>query len=237
MKEFKADMHIHTCLSPCADITMSPRSIVDTARKKGLDIIAICDHNSAENVPAALRCGERIGVKVIGGMEITTAEEVHVLALFDSLKSLFEVQNIVYKGLGEDEKIAEEQVIADENDIVIGFNKKLLISATNTSINEIVDTIHTLNGLAIASHIDRESFSVTGQLGFIPEGLRFDALEVINVDNVKNYSFRDVVYITSSDAHFLWDIGQRYTTFLMENASFEEIKQCMQSKMTRRIII
>ena len=82
IKEFKADMHIHTCLSPCADLEMSPRNIIKEAKKKGLDIIGICDHNSAENFPAVEKSANKEGIKVIGGIEITSREEVHVLALF-----------------------------------------------------------------------------------------------------------------------------------------------------------
>ena len=85
MKLYKADMHIHTCLSPCGDWGMSPRAIVEKSRQMGLDIIAICDHNTAENAGASIRSGEKHGITVLPGMEICSKEEVHVLAIFGTL--------------------------------------------------------------------------------------------------------------------------------------------------------
>lgn len=230
MREFKADLHIHTCLSPCAGLEMSPKNIVKEAKKKGLQIIGICDHNSAENVPAVEKTAAREGIKVIGGMEVTSKEEVHILALFDTEDKLFSLQEIVYENLRgtNDEKLYGEQVIVNEVEEVIGFSKKLLIGSTDITISRLVNLIHELDGLAIAAHVDREGFGIIGQLGFIPDGLPLDALEIVEPSKRDSIPQKDdFPFITSSDAHSLENIGKRYTTFLMKNVSIDEMRKCL----------
>lgn len=243
MREFRGDLHIHTCLSPCGDLSMLPIEIVKRAKEKGLDIIGICDHNSAENVVAVRKAGEREEVSVIGGIEITSEEEVHILALFDSTDALSIIQDIIYNHLpGEnDEETFGYQVVVDENDEVKGINRKLLIGATTLLIDRIVDIIHRFKGIAIAAHIDRDSFSIISQLGFIPEGLAFDALEVspynIAEDIRRRFpSVNDFPIITSSDAHYLEDIGKGRTSFLMEEPSVEELRKAFRGIEGRKIL-
>lgn len=195
---------------------MTPRLIMKKAKEKGIDIIAITDHNSAENVPCAKAIGEKEGIFVIGGIEVTTKEEVHILALFDNDTNLFSFQERLYLDIPliEDEGF-NDQVIVDENDFVLGFNKRLLVSATGLSIEETIAIIHSLDGIAIAAHIER-TFGLVAQLGFIPEGLELDGIEAKGK-------------IASSDAHFLEDIGERYTTFEIENKSFNQIKSALRN--------
>ena len=240
MKEFKADLHIHTCLSPCADLEMSPRNVVSEAKRKGLHVIGICDHNSAENVPAVEKNAAREGIAVIGGMEVTSKEEVHIVALFGSEESLFSLQEIVYQNLHgtNDEKRYGEQVIVNEQEEVTGFSNKLLIGATDITIEKLVDLIHEREGLAIAAHVDREGFGIIGQLGFIPEGLPLDALELADPSNRDRIPLEvRLPFITSSDAHKLEDIGRRSTTFLMQAASTAEIRRCLSGVEGRRMRI
>jgi predicted metal-dependent phosphoesterase TrpH len=240
MCEFKADLHIHTCLSPCADLEMSPKRIAKEAKKKGLDIIGICDHNSAENFPAMEKSAKLEGIKAIGGIEITSREEVHILGLFGNESDLFLMQKAVYSnlhGVNNDERYGL-QVVVNENDEVLGFNNKLLINATELSVEEIVDLIHKFNGIAIAAHIDREGFSIISNLGLIPESLRLDALEIIEPSKRDLYdSDRNFVFISSSDAHMIKDIGKRFSCFLMKESSFEEIRKCMYRENGRKVII
>jgi hypothetical protein len=180
LRPFRADLHVHTCLSPCAELDMTPRQIVDAAKGKGLDILAITDHNSAENTEAARRAASGSGLVVLSGMEITSSEEVHVLALFEDGEGAMRMQDIVYENLppGEnDEELYGQQVIVNEFDEVMGFNTRLLITATRLSLEALVSMIHSCGGLCVASHIDREAFSVISQLGFIPGDAGFDALE------------------------------------------------------------
>lgn len=237
------DLHIHTCLSPCADSAMIPTKIVKKAKSKGLDVIGICDHNSAENVMAVKRAGERKKLGVIGGIEITSREEVHILAFFDKENNLFELQKIIYDNLSgiNDEKIFGEQIIVDEEDKALGFNKRLLIGATELSIEKVIDTIHSLDGLAIASHIDRERFSIIGQLGFIPDGLNLDGLEIspkVSLENerLKFAQTSNFPLITFSDAHTIEDIGKSTTSFLINEASVSEIKKGLLNQDGRSIL-
>ncbi len=236
-------MHLHTCLSPCADSTMSPMAIVKEAKKQNLQMIGICDHNSVENVEAVRMVGKRERLTVMGGIEITSQEEVHILGFFGKKTALQDIQDIIYKNLpGEnDENLFGEQTVADEYDRVIGSNKRLLIGATGLSVEKIVDTIHRLGGLAIASHIDRQSFSIIGQLGFVPQGLTLDALEISSLaSRERRYSFSqryDFPLLTFSDAHCLEDIGRSFSSFLMEEASVEETKKALIGKEGRKTII
>lgn len=240
LKEFKADLHIHTCLSPCADEELSPQRIIKQAKINSLDIVGICDHNSAENVVAIRNLGEREKIAVIGGMEATSQEEAHILALFDHERDLFDFQAAIYERLSgsNDEKAFGKQLIINENDEIVGVNTRLLIGATSLSLQNITQTIHSLRGLAIASHIDRGSFSIISQLGFIPEGLRLDALELSpnyeqRMRNPERYGFP---LVTFSDAHFLEDIGKSFTIFLMEEANIEEIKKALSGEEDRRVM-
>lgn len=241
VKSFNADLHIHTCLSPCADLTMSPKRVVGRALEEDLDIIAICDHNSAENVEAAKNAAEEKELTVMAGMEINSREEVHVIAIFDQIQQVLKLQNIVYDNLPPEENKEElfgQQIIANELDEVEGFNKKLLIAATDLTLNEIVENIHQLKGLAIAAHVDRESYSIIAQLGFIPEKLELDAVEIsshISIEKAmeKFPQLRKFPVITSSDAHFLQDIRKVSTIFTVEKPVIDEIRMALKNQQGR----
>jgi len=240
MKGYKMDLHIHTCLSPCAELEMLPTTIIKQARDKNLDVVGICDHNSAENVSAVERAGEKEGVQVLGGMEICSSEEVHILAFFDDDGALLEMQNIVYENLfGEnDEKCFGGQIIVDEYDKIIGSTNKLLIGSTSLGIDRIVELVHSLGGLAVASHVDRDSFSIISQLGFIPKELPLDALELswrCELSEVNNYESYGLPLVKSSDAHFLSDIGKAVTTFSLSVPSFSEVVMAFQNVEERAV--
>jgi PHP family Zn ribbon phosphoesterase len=232
-------LHIHTCLSPCADLEMSPRSIMKEAQKRGLHFVGICDHNSGENVSAAKKAGERERICVIGGMEVTSREEVHILALFDDACELEALQQVVYMNLPgtNDGRMYGDQVVVNEDDEVIDFNKKLLIGATEIPLCEIVELIHRLKGLAIASHIDREGFGIIGQLGFIPEDLCLDAVEFTAPLQRDRVSLtKDFPMVVSSDAHFLKEIGRNRTRFLLKEITVDELGKSFRGEAGRRVI-
>ena len=240
LREFRADLHIHTCLSACADKTMLPAAIIKQAKLRGLDIIGICDHNSAQNVSAVKKAGEREGVGVLGGIEITSREEVHIMGFFEDDNNLEKMQQVIYENLSGENKedTFGEQLIADEDDKIIGFNPKLLIGASNLPIDEIVGLVYSLGGMAIASHIDREAFGIIGQLGFMPEGLALDAVEVSancpsnKISNYKGYGFPVVRF---SDAHFLPDIGKSFSTCLLNEPSFAEFAMALKGIEGRKV--
>ena len=241
LRPFKADLHIHTCLSPCTELDMSPRRILTMAKKNEIDIIGICDHNSSENSLAVMNAAKKMNINVIPGMEVTSQEEVHVLALFDEIENALKLQEKVYENLpGEnDEEAFGMQVIVNEKEEVLGLNNKLLIGATTIPLEEIIQIIHSFNGIVIASHIDRESFSIIGQLGFIPDNLELDALEIspnITFDEAKKRYTNNYPITCSSDAHFPDDIGKSFTSFLLKDGTVAEIKKALKNKDGRKLI-
>jgi hypothetical protein len=215
---------------------MSPPAVVREARKRGLHVIAVCDHNSTENVEATGRAAEDAGLAVIGGIEICTREEVHVLGLFKDDQALESAQEVVYENLsGEnDPEIFGEQLVMDERGEVTRHNSRLLIGATDLTLEEVIRIIHRLGGMAIAAHVDRPSFSVISQLGFIPPGLRLDGVEVC-YDKLPALP-EDLAVVRSSDAHRPEEIGSRYTRFLLEEPTASEIEMALRRIEGRRIL-
>jgi PHP family Zn ribbon phosphoesterase len=243
--EFRGDLHIHTCLSPCADLSMTPRAIVGKAASLGINIIAVCDHNSAENVEVTRDLARAKGISVIPGMEINSSEEVHILGLFRDMEDALKMQAVVYDNLqpGEnDEDRFGMQVVVNEIDEVMDFNRRLLIGATVLSVDRIVGLIHEFGGIAIASHIDREGFGIIGQLGFIPPEIEFDALEIsrrMSIDEaLQTFSgYRHIPWVTSSDAHCLDDIGKRTMGLLLHHSTFEELRFALKGIGDRGVVL
>jgi PHP family Zn ribbon phosphoesterase len=240
LKRFKADLHMHTCLSPCSELDMTPSAIVRTAIEKGIDIIAVTDHNSAENVTAAQKAAVEARITVLAGMEMASSEEAHILALFNGVEGVMQLQDIVYKNLlpGEnDEKLFGEQIVVNEKDEVLDFNKRLLIGATSLSAHDIVHIVHSLGGLSIASHVDRDAFSIISQLGFIPPDLEFDALEISDREKAGPLliQYNTYPFITSSDAHDIKDIGKRTTVFFMKGPTIEEMRLAFKNIDGRKV--
>lgn len=222
---------------------MYPRALVEKSLEKGLDIIAICDHNSSENVQYVIKAAQGKAIIVLPGMEVTTKEEVHILALFNRLDELLLLQEIVYNALPgkNDEDRFGCQAIVNEADEVEGLSERLLIGATTLSLKELEEKIHTLGGLAIAAHIDRQSFSVISQLGFIPEDIKFDALEIsvgLEIDEARREypQLLSYPFLKSSDAHFLNDIGSASTKFSLEEGTISEIKMALEKRNGRYIV-
>jgi len=223
---------------------MTPQKIVQEALKKRLDIIAVTDHNSAENAVAVMAAARTVRLTAIPGMEVTTAEEVHMLGLFEDVDAALAMQDIVYDRLqpGEnDEDLFGMQVIANEWDEVEGMNPRLLIGAVQMDVGETVEAIHRLGGVAVAAHIDRQAFSILGQLGFIPEDLNLDALEVSKrttlTEGCRTFSrlLHRFPLMTSSDAHDLEDIGTSPTSFRIAAPEMAELKRALKGMGGRGI--
>jgi hypothetical protein len=220
---------------------MSPKGILTAAKTKGIDILGICDHNSTENSLAIMKAAKKMHIHVLPGLEVTTEEEVHVLALFDDIDKALKLQEHVYQNLPgkNDEEIFGMQVVVNEKEEVLGFSDRLLIGATTIPLDEVLGLIHSFEGLAIASHINREAFSIIGQLGFIPDDLELDALEIspsISFEEAtKKYPYRYPI-TSSSDAHYPDDIGRTYTTFLLQDGTVAEIKKALKNEDGRKLI-
>ena len=241
LRSFKADLHTHTCLSPCTELDMSPQGILNAAAGKEIDILGICDHNSTENSLAIIKAAKNMNITILPGMEVTSQEEVHVLALFDEIAHALKLQKCVYENLpGEnDEETFGMQVIVNEKEEVLGFSERLLIGATTIPLDKVIQLIHSFEGMAIAAHIDREAFSIMGQLGFIPDNLELDALEIsprITLAEARKKYIYDIPITCSSDAHYPDDIGKGFTSFLLEAGTVSEIKKALKNEDGRKLI-
>ena len=244
LQEFKADLHIHTCLSPCGDWEMTPRRIIQQSVAAGLGLIAICDHNTCENAAMAMQEGRRRGLAVLPGMEVCSREEVHLLALFGDMEHVRDLQSIVYAHLtGENRPdVFGYQIIADETDHVLGENPRLLIGATGLSLEQIVSHTHARRGLALCSHVDRPANSILSQLGLIPPDLEVDGVEVS--PRTPLATARQVLpaiglrpCVTSSDAHALADIGRAHTVLRMAAPTLEELALALRGEFRREIVV
>jgi 3',5'-nucleoside bisphosphate phosphatase len=242
LSRVRADLHVHTCLSPCGDLQMSPQKIVAQAQQKNIGIIAICDHNSAQNAPAVMHAARASDVVVLPGMEVCSREEIHLLGIFQDLDAAFALQTVVYDHLPgkNNPDVFGLQVVANEADEVVEILEKLLIGATDLDVDRIVNEIHHLGGLAIASHVDRESFSVFSQIGFIPETLGFDALELTGrmmTDEARHRfaSGGEAAFIRNSDAHRLEELGTNTSEYLLECPTLQEIRKALKKEDGRMV--
>lgn len=239
--KFKADLHIHTVLSPCGDLEMSPVKIINTAKAKGLKIIGISDHNSTLNAQTVARLGKEAGIFVLCGAEVTTSEEVHCLCFMPDDRSLKEFQqfvdsrNIFFPN--NPDKFGY-QLVVDESENIIEEIPGLLINALDCGIDELQKVVRDFNGIFIPAHVDRANYSLSSQLGFVPDGLKFDAMELSKHAEKNDFFtkfpwFKDYDYIKSSDAHFIDDIGCVCTEFELEIVDFENIRQAIKNKRFR----
>lgn len=225
------DLHIHSALSPCADNEMTPNNIVNMAWLKGLDVIAVTDHNSVENCRAVMKCAQERGILVIPGMEVETREEVHVVCLFPDMGSAIEMQSVIWSGLPDIKNrvdIFGEQLKMDDQDNIIGKIDRLLVTASDIGVDDVFEIVEGLGGVALPAHIDRASYSLLSNLGFIPEELRIRYLELSKKCDLQNFleqnkGFGKYRYIKSSDAHILGDILEKEFCLEVKSLSIEDL--------------
>lgn len=242
MIEVKADLHIHTVLSPCGDLDMSPRMIVERAVAENLEIIGIADHNSLKQVEVVEKIAAQHGVFVLGGVEITTREEVHCLAFFRdqvTRKAFQEYLDAYLPVIPNVDGAFGYQVVVDEEEMVLEIEEKLLVTGLSKGIDAVEQEVHRLGGIFIPAHIDRPVNSVFSQLGFLPRGLRFEALEATCFATESEVRKRfgldgKLTLIQDSDAHFPADIGRGYSLFTLETCSFEEIVMALAGEGGRK---
>ncbi len=212
------DLHMHSCLSPCAEDAMTPNNICNMAFIKGLDLIAVTDHNSTKNLPAIDKVASSIGLKLLYGCELETSEEVHVLGLFNTLEKSQKFQEWIdskMPNVPNDEEYFGYQWIMNERDEKIGDEKRLLLVSLNATLEETTDAVHAYGGRVILAHVLDRANSVTHQLGFIPMDLPYDGLEVksdeqrLRVIASNPWVTEDSTnWFIDSDAHYLTDINE-----------------------------
>ena len=214
------DLHIHSALSPCGDNDMTPNNIVNMAVLKGLNTIALTDHNSCKNCPAFVRAAEGSGLNVLCGMEINTEEEAHAICLFDTLEKALAFDQYVYERLPDiknDPLIFGEQRILNENDEILGYEPKLLINATSISIMELSLLMKEFGGFSFPAHIEKSSYSILASLGMVPPECGFTAYEIKDKTALQRVlpllpNPDDALVLHNSDAHYLWDIAEAENT-------------------------
>lgn len=213
------DLHIHSCLSPCADDDMTPNNICNMALIKGLDVIAVTDHNSCRNLPAFDICAKNVGIQLIYGCELQTIEEVHVLGLFQTLDQAMSMQEWIDQKLKKteyDPSYFGNELQMNENDEVVSHLKELLIVSLDATIDETIDAIHSHHGAAILAHAVGRTNSICMQLGFIPKDLPYDAIEVKKEEDMSYIkeihpwiNDENTLWLMDSDAHRLIDISEK----------------------------
>ncbi|MBQ9511756.1 MAG: PHP domain-containing protein [Lachnospiraceae bacterium] len=226
MTDLYYDLHIHSCLSPCGDNDMTPANIAGMAHVKGLDIIALTDHNACRNAPYVMKAAQAYGITVIPGMELTTSEEAHVVCLFPDIEAALAFDAFVYERLQKVENrkdIFGDQLIMNEEDEVLGEEPYLLINATTISFDDVFEILKPYDGLMIPAHLDKETDSIISQLGAIPPTALFTVAEIKNparteeMINAHSYLKRCRI-ITDSDAHYLGDIAEPVRTLALLHA-------------------
>ncbi|HEX2933766.1 MAG TPA: PHP domain-containing protein [Bacteroidales bacterium] len=244
MNVYKADLHIHTVLSPCGDLEMSPSNIIRQAKEQKLDIIGITDHNSTRHCKLTAELGERQGIFVLTGVEITTREEVHCLAFFEKPESIDIFQKYLEQSLpyiSNNPQYFGFQVVVDEHENIVEEIDPLLITALKHSIDDVRVKVAELNGIFIPAHVDRPRNGILDQLGFMPDNLNPDAIEIWNRNSRKTFlktytGFDKYQLLISSDSHTLQQIGTFYSELEMQQIDFNEIRRALTGSEGRRIL-
>ncbi len=207
------DLHIHSALSPCGDEDMTPNNIVNMARLKGLDAIAVTDHNSCGNVRAVMEvAGDEI--LVIPAMEIESSEEVHIISYFEAIEKAEEMERLIRQKstpVKNRPEIFGRQLYLNAKDEIVGEEERLLVTATGLDAEEIFFHVRRLGGVPVPAHIDRSSYSVLSNLGFLPTEWEVSAVEITakhRMDWEDQYANFEI--LTSSDAHYLGDIAEPF---------------------------
>lgn len=231
------DLHIHTALSPCADDDMTPNNIVNMALLKGLDFIAVTDHNAVGNIEAVMECAKGKKLVVVPGIEVESAEEVHLLCLFPTVEAAHQMGKIVYQHLPSIENrqdIFGNQLLYNNKDEIVGCESKLLLTAVSLSLDSIKKEVEILEGVVIPAHIDRSSYSIISNLGFIPPELNFTAVEKSKNARTDQWlpstiSLDPYKVIANSDAHHLGDIAERQYFIDMEHKNIHALLYALKS--------
>jgi len=243
MSKYYYDFHIHSCLSPCGDDDMTPANIAGTATLAGLNIVALCDHNSVKNCPAFFKAAKRYGLIAVAGMELTTAEDIHVICLFEMLEDALAFGQVVDSHKPEIKNRADifgRQLVVDEEDNLLGEEELLLIQATDIPIEQVPSLVESFNGICYPAHIDRTSNGIVAILGDFPTEYDFACYELYDSKSIDEYenrftNLKNKLRLIGSDAHYLWDIrdaenfieldDEPYSSELVRKRLFEYLRR------------
>lgn len=242
MNRYYYDLHIHSCLSPCADNDNTPNNIAGMATLCGLNIVALTDHNSCKNCPSFFEAAKRYGIIAVAGCELTTSEDIHAVCLFETLEATMEFDLALQKHrtlIENRTDIFGEQLILDGEDKLIGTEAYFLSNATDISIEDAPEFVENFGGICYPAHIDRQANGIISVLGTLPSTPYFKNVEINRRENiekyVKDYSLEDKRIIVSSDAHYLTDMRDKenyfelddepYSSSLVRTKLFEELRK------------
>ncbi len=242
MNRYYYDLHIHSCLSPCADNDNTPNNIAGMATLCGLNIVALTDHNSCKNCPSFFEAAKRYGIIPVAGCELTTSEDIHAVCLFETLEAAMEFDLALqqHRTLIENRTdIFGDQLILDGEDKLIGTEAHFLSNATDVSIEDAPEFVENFGGICYPAHIDRQANGIISVLGTLPSTPYFKNVEINRRENiekyVKDYSLEDKRIIVSSDAHCLTDMRDKenyfelddepYSSSLVRTKLFEELRK------------
>lgn len=228
MSKYYYDLHIHSCLSPCADDDMTPNNICGMAALKGLNIIALTDHNTCGNCESFLKVAKANGLIGIAGMELTTAEDIHIVCLFEFLKQAKEFSSAVqnYRGIFPNKvEIFGQQMFMDENDNVTGVDDNFLPIATSLGLEQAVRLAQSFDALVFPAHIDRSANGIVSILGTVPEFPDFPCIEFNGKEDYDKYvtEFPHIAsksHVFNSDAHNLWSISEAENYLELEDEPY-----------------
>lgn len=221
--KYTYDLHNHSCLSPCADNDNTPNNIAGMAYLSGIKIVALTDHNTAKNCPAFFEAAKRYGIIPIAGVELTTAEDIHLVCLFEKLESALDfdayLQNrrVLIKNRTD---IFGEQLILDAEDEIIGIDEYLLPNATTVSLDEAPGIVREFGGICYPAHIDRDANGIIAILGTLPPTPVFSCIEMRDGNKISEYKEKlqldGKLLIVSSDSHYLTDINESNNFFELD---------------------
>ena len=226
MRPYYYDLHVHSCLSPCADNDMTPNNIAGMAMLNGVRIAALTDHNTTKNCPAFFEACAKVGVIPVAGMELTTAEEIHMLCLFASLEEAMAFGAVVAEHrlkIKNRPDIFGEQQILDGDDELIGIEEDLLIAATDLDLDSAAELVQAMGGACLPAHVDKQASGLIGILGMFPPTPIFRAIELHDFQCREEYAarypeMRTAVLLQNSDAHALDQMNMEPPSILLDTS-------------------
>ncbi|MBQ2687360.1 MAG: PHP domain-containing protein [Clostridia bacterium] len=227
MNKYYYDLHVHSCLSPCGDDESTPNSIAGMATLNGLNVVALTDHNTTRNCPGFFEAAKRHGIIPIAGMELTTAEDIHVIFLFEDLKTALKFdEDLQDKRILIDNRVDVygEQMIMNGNDEIIGIEKHLLSNATTISVDDCPKLAEKYGAICYPAHIDRQANGIIATLGTFPDIKGFKVFELNDGEKEeelrKTYDLGNRKCVVSSDAHYLWNMRDENRYFLIDDEPY-----------------
>ena len=228
MNKYYYDFHIHSCLSPCADNDMTPNNIAGMATLAGINAAALTDHNTSKNCPAFFQAAKKNGIVPVAGMELTTAEDIHILCLFEKLESAMDFDEYVSSHrilIKNRPEIFGDQLLTDKDDNVTGTDEYLLPNATDITVDGVYDIVKKHGGISYPAHVDREANGIIATLGAFPEECKFSCAEFYDENKIESYrekypALAEKKLLLSSDAHYLWDIKDKRDYFEIDDEPY-----------------